>query len=134
VGTMRVSDVMTKRIVYLPSETPLDEAARAMAEADIGDVVVTEGANLAGMATDRDIVVRAVATNRKPSAVTLGEVAVREIVIIEQSATLKEAADLMRQRAVRRVLVADADRQLVGIVAMGDLAVMHETAVSVQRN
>jgi CBS domain-containing protein len=86
------------------------------------------------MATDRDIVVRAVATNRKPSAVTLGEVAVREIVIIEQSATLKEAADLMRQRAVRRVLVADADRQLVGIVAMGDLAVMHETAVSVQRN
>ena len=133
-GTMRVSDVMTKRIVYLPSETPLDEAARAMAEADIGDVVVTEGANLAGMATDRDIVVRAVATNRKPSAVTLGEVAVREIVIIEQSATLKEAADLMRQRAVRRVLVADADRQLVGIIAMGDLAVMHETAVSVQRN
>jgi CBS domain-containing protein len=125
---------MTKRIVYLPSETPLDEAARAMAEADIGDVVVTEGANLAGMATDRDIVVRAVATNRKPSAVTLGEVAVREIVIIEQSATLKEAADLMRQRAVRRVLVADADRQLVGIIAMGDLAVMHETAISVQRN
>ncbi|GIF47031.1 CBS domain protein [Asanoa ferruginea] len=133
-GTVRVSDVMTKRIVYLPSETPLDEAARAMAEADIGDVVVTEGANLAGMATDRDIVVRAVATNRKPSAVTLGEVAVREIVIIEQSATLKEAADLMRQRAVRRVLVADADRQLVGIIAMGDLAVIHETAVSVQRN
>jgi CBS domain-containing protein len=125
---------MTKRIVYLPSETPLDEAARAMAEADIGDVVVTEGANLAGMATDRDIVVRAVATNRKPSAVTLGEVAVREIVIIEQSATLKEAADLMRRRAVRRVLVADADRQLVGIIAMGDLVVIHETAVSVQRN
>jgi CBS domain-containing protein len=134
VGTVRVSDVMTKRIVYLPSETPLDEAARAMAEADIGDVVVTEGANLAGMATDRDIVVRAVATNRKPSAVTLGEVAVREIVIIEQSATLKEAADLMRQRAVRRILVADADRQLVGIIAMGDLALSHETAVSVQRN
>jgi len=134
VGTVRVSDVMTKRIVYLPSETPLDEAARAMAEADIGDVVVTEGANLAGMATDRDIVVRAVATNRKPSAVTLGEVAVREIVIIEQSATLQEAADLMRQRAVRRVLVADADRQLVGIIAMGDLALIHETAVSIQRN
>ncbi|MEV4621682.1 CBS domain-containing protein [Asanoa sp. NPDC049573] len=133
-ATMRVSDVMTKRIVYLPSQTPLDEAARAMAEADIGDVVVTEGANLAGMATDRDIVVRAVATNKKPSAVTLGEVAVREIVIIEQSATLKEAADLMRQRAVRRVLVADADRQLVGIIAMGDLALIHETAVSGQRN
>ncbi|MEV0713403.1 CBS domain-containing protein [Asanoa sp. NPDC050611] len=131
---VRVADVMTKRIVYLPSETPLDEAARAMAEADIGDVVVTEGANLAGMVTDRDIVTRSVATNKKPSSVTLGEVAVREIVIIEQSSTLKEAADLMRQRAVRRVLVADADRQLVGIIALGDLALVHETAVTAQRS
>ena len=133
-ATVRVADVMTKKIVYLPAETALDEAARAMAEADIGDVVVTEGANLAGMVTDRDIVVRSVATNRKPSGVTLGEVAVREIVIIEQSATLKEAAELMRQRAVRRVLVADAERQLVGIIALGDLALISETAVSVQRN
>jgi CBS domain-containing protein len=134
VATVRVADVMTKRIVYLPAETPLDEAARAMAEADIGDVVVTEGANLAGMVTDRDIVTRAVATDRKPSTVTLGEVAVREIVIIEQSATLREAAELMRQRAVRRILVADAERQLVGIIALGDLALGHDTAVSAQRN
>jgi CBS domain-containing protein len=134
VATVRVADVMTKRIVYLPAETPLDEAARAMAETDIGDVVVTDGANLAGMVTDRDIVTRSVATNRKPSTVTLGEVAVREIVIIEQSATLKEAAELMRQRSVRRVLVADTDRQLVGIIALGDLALIHETAATAQRN
>jgi CBS domain-containing protein len=96
--------------------------------------VVTQGANLAGMVTDRDIVVRAVATNRKPASVTLGEVAMREIVIIEQSASLKEAADLMRARSVRRILVADSDRQLVGIVAMGDLAVVHESAVTAQPN
>ena len=127
-GTTRVADVMTKRIVYLPAATPLDEAARAMAEADIGDVVVTDGANLAGMVTDRDIVTRAVAANRKPADLTLGEVATREIVIIEQSATLKEAVELMRQRSVRRVLVADVDRQLVGIIALGDLAALHEAA------
>ena len=54
---------MTKQVVYLPAETTLDEAARAMREPDIGDVVVTDGASLAGMVTDRDIVVRAVAEN-----------------------------------------------------------------------
>ncbi len=69
----RVIDVMTKQVVYLPAETPLDEAARAMREADIGDVVVTDGANLAGMVTDRDIVVRAVAENTLPAKATIGE-------------------------------------------------------------
>jgi CBS domain-containing protein len=55
----RVSDVMTKQVVYLSADTTLDEAARVMRDSDIGDVVVTEGDSLAGMLTDRDIVVRA---------------------------------------------------------------------------
>jgi len=124
---------MTKRVVYLPAATPLDEAARAMAEADIGDVVVTDGANLAGMVTDRDIVVRAVAANKKPADLTLGDIATREIVIIEQSSSVREAAELMRKRSVRRLLVADVDRQLVGIVAKSDLADVQEPAISVPR-
>ena len=62
-----VKDVMTPQVVYLPAETTLDEAARAMREADIGDVVVTDGATLAGVVTDRDIVVRAVAERRDPA-------------------------------------------------------------------
>ena len=132
-ATTRVADVMTKRVVYLPAATPLDEAARAMAEADIGDVVVTDGANLAGMVTDRDIVVRAVAANKKPADLTLGDIATREIVIIEQSSSVREAAELMRKRSVRRLLVADVDRQLVGIVAKSDLADVQEPAISVPR-
>lgn len=76
----RVSDVMTKQVVYLPAETTLDEAARVMKEADIGDVVVTDGASLAGMLTDRDIVVRAVAENSSPAATTIGSIVTREVV------------------------------------------------------
>jgi CBS domain-containing protein len=125
-ATQRVADVMTKQVVYLSVETTLDEAARAMSEADIGDIVVTEGQSLAGMVTDRDIVVRAVAANRLPADTTLGDVASRDIVMIEQNATVAEAANLMRERAVRRILVCDADRQLVGIVSLGDLAVRYD--------
>lgn len=118
----RVSDVMTKQVVYLPAETTLDEAARVMKEADIGDVVVTDGATLAGMLTDRDIVVRAVAERADPSTTTIGSIITREVVMIEQHSTASEAASLMRERNIRRVLVCDNDRKLVGIVSLGDLA------------
>jgi CBS domain-containing protein len=118
----RVSDVMTKQVVYLPAETPLDEAARVMKETDIGDVVVTDGATLAGMLTDRDIVVRAVAERADPTKTTIGSIITREVVMIEQHSTAGEAAALMRGRNIRRVLVCDADRKLVGIVSLGDLA------------
>ncbi|MET7807256.1 CBS domain-containing protein [Micromonospora chersina] len=118
----RVSDVMTKQVVYLPAETPLDEAARVMKESDIGDVVVTDGATLAGMLTDRDIVVRAVAERADPTSTTIGSIITREVVMIEQHCTAGEAAALMRERNIRRVLVCDNDRKLVGIVSLGDLA------------
>lgn len=118
----RVSDVMTRQVVYLSADTPLDEAARVMKEADIGDVVVTDGATLAGMLTDRDIVVRAVAERSDPAATTIGSIVTREVVMIEQHCSAGEAAALMRERGVRRILVCDSDRKLVGIVSLGDLA------------
>lgn len=122
----RVADVMTRQVIYLPAETTLDEAARVMKEADIGDVVVTEGATLAGLLTDRDIVVRAVATNSDPTSTTIGSITTREVVMIEQNCSAGDAATLMRERGVRRVLVCDAERKLVGIVSLGDLAVQFD--------
>ena len=118
-----VKDVMTPQVVYLPAETPLHEAARAMREKDIGDVVITEGASLAGVVTDRDIVVRAVAEGRDPANTTVGDVASRDLIMIGQDASPKQAAQVMRERAVRRLLVCDNDRRLVGVVTLGDLAV-----------
>lgn len=122
-GTQAVKDVMSPQVVYLPAETTIDEAARAMRERDIGDVVVTEGATLAGVVTDRDIVVRAVADRRDPTSTTLGDVASRDLIMIQQDASPAEAAQMMRERAVRRLLVCDNDRRLVGVVSIGDLAV-----------
>jgi CBS domain-containing protein len=117
-----VSDVMTKEVVYLPAETTLDEAAKAMRTRDIGDVVVTDGPTLAGVVTDRDIVVRAVADGRDPTATRIGDIATRELVMIQNDALTSQAVDLMRDRAVRRLLVCDQNRQLVGVVSLGDLA------------
>jgi CBS domain-containing protein len=117
-----VKDVMTTTVVYLPSETTIAEVARTMREQDIGDVVVADGPSLAGMVTDRDLVVRAVAEGRDPEATTVGEVMTRELVTVRPEDTIQQAALLMRDRAVRRLLVCDDDQGLVGVVSIGDLA------------
>jgi CBS domain-containing protein len=123
-----VADVMTRRVVYLPGETTLDEAAQVMRDQGIGDVVVTHGPTMAGMVTDRDIVVRAVAENLPVKTTTLESIASREMIMVEQSASVEEAVQAMRERGVRRLLVCDADRKLVGIVSLSDLALLPTSA------
>ena len=123
-----VADVMTRRVVYLPGDTTLDEAAQAMRDQGIGDVVVTHGPTMAGMVTDRDIVIRAIAENLPVKTTTLESIATREMIMVEQSATVEEAVQAMRERGVRRLLVCDADRKLVGIVSLSDLALMSTSA------
>jgi CBS domain-containing protein len=116
-----VKDVMTTNVVYLPSATTLAEAARTMREQDIGDVVVADDQTLTGLVTDRDIVVRAVAERCDPSSTTIGEIVSRDLVTVRPEDTVHSAALLMRDHAIRRILVCD-DRGLVGIVSIGDLA------------
>jgi CBS domain-containing protein len=119
-----VADVMTRRVVVLPEDTTLDEAAQVMRDQGIGEVVVTHGPTLTGMVTDRDIVVRAIAEGLAPRTTTLGAVTRHEIIMVEQSASVEDAVRAMRERGVRRLLVCDADRNLVGIVSLSDVALL----------
>jgi len=119
-----VADVMTRRVVYLPGDTMLDEAAQAMRDQSIGDVVVTNGPTMSGIVTDRYIVVRAVAEGLPPHSTTLASIATHELIMIEQSAGVEEAVQAMRERGVRRLLVCDADRKVMGIISLSDLALL----------
>ena len=123
-----VADVMTRQVVFLPGETTLDEAAQVMRDQAIGDVVVTHGPTMAGLVTDRDIVVRAIAEGLPPGKTTLESITSRELIMVEQTATVEEAVQAMRERGVRRLLVCDADRKLVGIVSLSDLALLPTSA------
>jgi CBS domain-containing protein len=121
-GMQTVQDVMTTSVVFLPSETTLAEAARTMREQDIGDVVVADGPALTGLVTDRDIVVRAVAERFDPASTTIGEIVSKDLVTVRPDDSIQAAALLMRDNAIRRVLVCDDEKGLVGIVSIGDLA------------
>ena len=123
-----VADVMTRKVVYLPGDTMLDEAAQAMRDQGIGDVVVTNGPTMSGIVTDRDIVVRAIAEGLPPASTTLASIATLELIMVEQSATVDEAVQAMRERGVRRLLVCDADRKVVGILSLSDVALVPSAA------
>ena len=123
-----IADIMTRKVVYLPAETNLDEAAQVMRDQGIGDVVVTHGPTMAGLLTDRDIVIRALAEGLAPRTTTIESIASRELIMVEQTATVEEAVQAMRDRGVRRLLVCDADRKLVGIVSLSDVALLSSSA------
>jgi len=125
---LSVGEVMTRRVVYLPEATTLDEAAQAMRDKGIGDVVVTSGPTMVGLVTDRDIVIRAIAENLPPKKTTLGSITAHELIMVEQSATVEEALQAMRERGVRRLLVCDSDRKVVGIISLSDLALLPTSA------
>lgn len=122
-STRRVSDVMTPDPVSLLETETLIGAARAMREHDIGDVVVLDDTHgrIKGIATDRDIVIRAVAEGQDPGRTTIGAVASEELVTVSPNDPVDKAVRFMRDKAIRRVLVVEGD-QPVGIVSIGDLA------------
>jgi CBS domain-containing protein len=122
-----IEEIMNPNPTTYPATTPLDEAARAMRDTGIGDVLVTDDGTLCGIVTDRDMVVRAVAENRPPSTSLLGEICSRQLVSLSPADTVAAAVQLMRDNAFRRLPIC-TDGEVVGIVSLGDLAVAQDPA------
>lgn len=112
----------TKPTTVEPSRTVVD-AARVMKQEDVGPVPVVEnGDRLAGIVTDRDIVLRVVAEGGDPQSTTVGEIMSRDLVTVDPDQPLDEALRLMARHQVRRLPVCEEDGRLVGIVAQADIA------------
>ncbi|TCB95800.1 CBS domain-containing protein [Micromonospora zingiberis] len=120
-----VGEFMTTRLVTMDGNDTLVAAAREMRDSAIGDVVVTDGDNVVGIITDRDITVRGVAENLDPDTTRLNQLTTKDVITVSQYDDAVSAADLMRTYAVRRLPVVE-DGRLIGLVSMGDLAVERE--------
>jgi CBS domain-containing protein len=118
----KVREVMTDRPRCVTLDTPISEAASLMESENIGSLPVLEGEELAGMITDRDIVVRAVAKGKDPRGMPVREVASRELVTVYAEEDLSDALTKMASEQVRRLPVVDEDNRLVGILAQADVA------------
>ena len=116
-----IRKVMTPEPITVALTATLEQAARRMRNAGIGNVVVLDGEKIMGILTDRDIVVRAVAEGLDPTTTPVSEVASQELTTLAPDDTIDEAVALMRERSIRRLPVVERGRP-IGIVSLGDLA------------
>ena len=117
-----VRDVMTSNPRAIDPGTPVVEAARLMRSEDVGSIPIVEGDRLAGMLTDRDITIRAIAEGKDPQSTTVGEIASRDLITVDPDQDLTDAGRLMARHQVRRLPVVEEDGRLVGILAQADVA------------
>jgi len=121
---MQVKDVMTRGAECVKPSNSLQEAARKMKSLDVGPLPVCgDNDRLVGMITDRDITVRAVAEGTDPRTTTVKEVMTPDVVYCFEDQDVQEAARQMKDNQIRRLVVLNRDKRLVGIVSLGDLAV-----------
>jgi len=117
-----VAEVMARNPISVSADSPVSEAARQMADADVGAVAVTDdNGRVVGICTDRDITVRVTASNRGPDTTVGAACSNRDLGAIRPDTTVSDAVALMRDKAVRRLPVLEGER-LVGVVSLGDLA------------
>ena len=116
-----VRDIMTPAPIGVYYGQTIGETARVMRDTQVGSVLVVNEGQLAGMVTDRDLVIRGLAEGLNPDD-PVGPLCSGDLIGVAADAEIAEAEELMREHAVRRLPVI-GDGQVVGIVTLGDLAV-----------
>lgn len=127
---MKISEMMTRDVKMTAPAQSIREAARMMADLDVGALPVADNDRLVGMITDRDIAVRAIASGRGPDT-PIRDVMTQEVKYCFEDQTLEEVAQNMGDIRLRRLPVLNRDKRLVGIVSIGDMATSGESGQEV---
>lgn len=117
-----VSEIMSTDVQVIGPGESLQRAAQLMDQLNVGALPVCDGKRLLGMITDRDITVRGTAAGLTPQAGRVAEVMTDDVQWCTEDQDTEEVMQLMGEAQVRRLPVISIDRDLVGIVSIGDLA------------
>jgi CBS domain-containing protein len=123
---MQIREIMTREVDVVAPNASIRDAAAKMKELDVGAIPVCDGQKLSGLVTDRDITVRAVAEGRDPSKTRVSEVMSSEIAYCFEDDPVEQAAKLMESKQIRRLPILDRNKQLAGIISLGDISVRTE--------
>jgi CBS domain-containing protein len=120
---MLVKEIMTSGIETVDSGVTYAEAARRMKTLDVGSLPVQEENNVVGIVTRRDIVFRGIAEGLDPKSTLVSEIMTAELACCSEDETIDEAARIMENRHIHRLVVLNGENHPVGILALSDLAV-----------
>lgn len=122
---MLIKDIMSRDVQVTQPHATLREAAELMKVLDVGPLPVCDGDQLVGIVTDRDIVVRSVAEGQDCWEGRVRDAMSTDIVYCFEDDDVAIAARVMKDKQLRRLLVLNRDKRLVGIIALADLAKHH---------
>ncbi|WP_316398949.1 CBS domain-containing protein [Bradyrhizobium sp. 33ap4] len=120
---MKVCDAMTPDVQLCTPDDTLRDAAEAMAALGVGLLPVTDSERLVGMITDREIALRGIGMGRGPDS-RVGDAMTAEVKYCFEDQELDDIAQNMGAIQVRRLPVLSRDKRLVGIIALGDIALI----------
>jgi len=121
---MPIERLLRRPVKTLPPDATCQEAAALMRDENVGAIVVAEERRPLGVVTDRDLVVRVIAPGRDATHVLVREVMTGEPIFVSGERSLEQAIAAMRDLAIRRVPIVDAQGKLRGLVSMDDLLVL----------
>jgi CBS domain-containing protein len=119
---MKIAELMTKDVQTVTPDTDLVTVAKQMKTLDVGVIPVVEGQQLVGLITDRDIVIRAIATGVQVEQAQVREYMSPSPTTVSPNDSVQDAAEIMAREQIRRLPVVEGGK-LVGIVSIGDVAV-----------
>jgi CBS domain-containing protein len=119
---MQLSEIITRNVETIGPETSVKEAAQRMRSLDVGSLPVCDGRRLLGMVTDRDITIRITSEGRDVNTTPVSEAMTPELAFVFEDDDVRQAAQVMKDRQIRRLPVLDRSKNLVGIVSLGDLS------------
>lgn len=122
---MPIGEICSREVICARRDASVKAAAGLMREHHVGSIVVVdefaERRVPAGIVTDRDITVAVVALGLDPEVIEIGDIMGPALVVVKEDADVAETAELMRIKAVRRLVVTDVDGSLVGLVSADDV-------------
>ena len=118
---MKAKNIMTKKIITVQKNDPVSVAANKMKQAGVGTVAVEDNGTVCGIITDRDIVVRDVASSDQEGKMKCGEVMTTNITSATPESSIDDVARLMSERQIKRVPIMEQNK-IVGMISLGDLS------------
>ena len=119
---MKIASVMTSKVESIAPDSTLQEAAQLMKSLDVGFLPVCENDSLIGTLTDRDIAIRSVAEGHDVGNTKVREVMSAPVYYRYDDQDISECGHSMQSQSVRRMLVLNRSKDLVGVVSLGDIA------------
>ena len=118
-----VKELMESKVASVELNSNVRDCAKMMAKRGVScAVIVTQGGGAAGIVTERDLVTKVIADGLNPAKVLVRDIMSTPLITISPDAKMSDAAELMSQYMIRRLIVVGQDGNLPGIIPSGDLA------------